>query len=151
MLARLRLKTKVQLLPGLTGIAFLVLIAINISHGRDNTARLAEIETGHFPALEASRELVVLLEETRRLFQDATTAQDASRFESVRVVRNQFDASLDVLAKSSVVASKSVADLRGAYARYVDQATIAARRLIVDVRETPAPAPAPEPVPAPKQ
>ncbi len=151
MLARLRLKTKVQLLPGLTGIAFLVLIAINISHGHDNTERLSEIESGHFPALEASRELVVLLEETRRLFQDAATAQDASGFESVRGVHKQFDASLDVLAKSSVVVVKTVADLRTAYAQYVDQATAATRRLIVDVRDTPAPAPAPEPAPTGKQ
>ncbi len=91
MLSRLKLKTKVQLLPGLTGIAFLVLIAINISHGRDNTAQLAEIETGHFPALEASRELVVLLEETRRMFQDATSAQDASGIEAVGAVHCAYE------------------------------------------------------------
>jgi hypothetical protein len=148
MLARLRLKTKVQLLPGLTGIAFLALIAINISHGRDNTAQLAQIESGHFPALEASRELVVLLEETRRLFQDATSAQDASGVDAVRVVHARFDASLEVLAKSSVVAGKTVTDLRASYARYVDQATAVARRLIGEVAAQPAPAP--EPAPAAK-
>ena len=151
MLGRLRLKTKVQLLPGLTGIAFLALIAINISHGRDNTARLAEIESGHFPALEASRELVVLLEETRRIFQDATTAQDATGLDAVRPVQARFDASLDALAKSSVVTVTSIAELRSAYARYVTQGAAASRRLIGEVRELGAPAPAPEPAPVQKR
>jgi hypothetical protein len=152
MLGRLRLKTKVQLLPGLTGLAFLVLIAVNISHGRDNAARLAEIESGHFPALEASRELVALLEDTRRVFQDATTAQDATGLEAVRAIDARFHASLDSLARSSVVHATVVADLRTSYAHYVAQGSSAARRLIGDVRE-PAPAPAvvPEPTPAPKR
>src|SRR5215213_6192102 len=107
MLGRLRLKTKVQLLPGLTGIAFLVLIAINISHGRENTARLAEIENGHFPALESSRQLVVLLDETRRIFQDATTAQDASGLDAVRAVHTRFNTALEALGRSPVVAVAS--------------------------------------------
>jgi hypothetical protein len=130
MLGRFRLKTKVQLLPGLTAIAFLVLIAINISHGHDNSARLAEIESGHFPALEASRDLVVLLEDTRRIFQDAASAQDATGLEGVRKVQQKFEASLDALAHSSVVATKSVDDLRTAYSRYVTQGTAVARGLI---------------------
>jgi hypothetical protein len=152
MLGRLRLKTKVQLLPGLTGLAFFVLIAVNISHGRDNSARLAEIESGHFPALEASRELVALLEDTRRVFQDATTAQDATGLEAVRAIDARFHASLDSLSRSSVVHATVVADLRTSYARYVAQGSSAARRLIGDVRE-PAPVPAivPEPTPAPKR
>ncbi len=145
MLGKLRLKTKVQLLPGLTGIAFLLLIAVNISHGRDNTSRLAEIESGHFPALEASRELVVLLEETRRIFQDAATAQDAEALDAVRAAHTQFDASLDALADSSVVNAKSIDELRGAYARYVAQASAAAKLLIGDAREQPDPAAVSEP------
>jgi hypothetical protein len=153
MLGRLRLKTKVQLLPGLTGIAFLVLIAINISHGRENTARLAEIENGHFPALEASRELVVLLEDTRRIFQDATTAQDASGIDAVRAVHTRFDSSLDALAHSPVVTAASVSELRTSYAHYVNQGASVARRLIGEVRETATavPAPAPAPVAASKR
>jgi hypothetical protein len=145
MLGRLRLKTKLQLLPSLTGIAFLALIAINISHGRDNTARLEEIERGHFPALEASRELVVQLEETRRIFQDATTAQDAAGLDAIRPVQARFNASLDALAHSPVVKVTTVADLRAAYTSYTEQAAAAARRLIGEVREVSAPAPAPEP------
>ncbi len=140
MLGRLRLKTKVQLLPGLTAIAFLVLIAINISHGHDNSARLAEIESGHFPALEASRDLVVLLEDTRRIFQDATTAQDAAGLDGVRKVQQKFEASLDSLAHSSVVAAKNVDDLRVAYSRYVTQGLSAARRLITEAHDATEPA-----------
>ncbi len=157
MLGRLRLKTKVQLLPGLTGIAFLVLIVLSISHGRDNTARLEEIERGHFPALEASRELVALLEETRRTFQDATTAQDLASLESIDAIHARFDTSLATLAHSPVVTAQTVDELRAAYKHYLEQAAAAARRLIGDVRELPAPAPAPapavtskhEPAPAP--
>jgi hypothetical protein len=150
MLGRLRLKTKVQLMPGLTAIAFLALIAINISHGRDNTARLEEIEVGRFPALEASRELVGALEETRRILQDATTAQDATALDGIRTVHTRFDTSLDTLAHSSVVAGASVAELRTAYARYTEQAAAAARRLIGDAREPSAPAPTPTPAPSGK-
>ena len=138
MLQRLRLKTKVQLLPGLTGIAFLLLIAINISHGRENSARLAEIESGHFPALEASRELVSLLEDTRRIFQDAATAQDAAGLDAVTKVQAKFNTSIDALAKSSVVAVKTVDDLRAAYGHYVTQGTAATRHLISEAAAEPA-------------
>ena len=143
MLGRLRLKTKVQLLPGLTAIAFLVLIAINISHGHDNSARLAEIESGHFPALEASRDLVVLLEDTRRIFQDAASAQDAAGLDGVRKVQQKFEASLDALAHSSVVTAKNIDELRAAYSHYVAQGIAAVRSLITVVPEGAA---TPEPV-----
>lgn len=141
MLGRFRLKTKVQLLPGLTAIAFLVLIAINISHGHDNSARLAEIESGHFPALEASRDLVVYLEDTRRVFQDAASAQDAAGLDGVRKAHEQFDASLDALAHASVVGKKTIDDLRAAYSQYVTQGMAAVRTLISEVPEAPAPEP----------
>lgn len=136
MLAKLRLKTKVQLLPGLTGIAFLVLIAISISHGRNNTTRLEQIENAHFPALEASRELVVLLEDTRRILQDAATAQDLAGLDALRAVRSRFDAELDALAHSPVVATKTITDVGAAYARYLERATAAAKRLIGEARDT---------------
>ena len=151
MLGRLRLKTKVQPLPGLTGIAFLALIVINISHGRDNTARLEEIERGHFPALEASRELVVSLEETRRIFR--TRRRPRTRRHSTPFVpfARASRGTSTQLAHSSVVTAASIADLRTAYGHYVEQGMSAARRLIGDAREPAAPAPAPEPVPSAKR
>src|SRR6478672_6176062 len=115
MLSKLRLKTKIQLLPGLAGIAFLALIAINLSRGHENTARLEEIERGHFPALESSRDLVVLLDDTRRTFQDATTAQDLETLDKVKGLEVRFGESLDELERSHVVAAGKLAELRTSY------------------------------------
>ncbi|MDX2089742.1 MAG: methyl-accepting chemotaxis protein [Kofleriaceae bacterium] len=136
MLGKLPLKTKVQLLPGLTGLAFLVLIAISISRGHDQAERLEQIQAGYFPALEASRDLVELLENTRRTMQDAATAQDVAALEGVRDLRTRFEARLDGLATSTVVEPATVKELRTSFVRYVDQATSVARRLIEDAHDS---------------
>lgn len=130
MLGRLRFKTKIQLLPAFAGVAFLILIAINLMGGRENTERLEDIERGHFPALEASRDLVDLLETTQRTFLDAATAQDAATLAQASEVRAHFLARVDELAATPVVGDAEVAPIRAAYTGYVDQASALVRQMI---------------------
>jgi methyl-accepting chemotaxis protein len=130
MLSKLSLRAKIQLLPALAGIAFIALIVVAVLRGQENTSRLEQVERGHFPALEASRDLVSLLEETQRTFQDATTAQDAEGLAKAKDVEARFLRRLDDLAASPVVADQGVDALRTAYGAYVEQATEAAAHLI---------------------
>jgi hypothetical protein len=135
MLGRLRFKTKIQLLPAFAGVAFLALIAINLVRGRENTSRLESIERGHFPALEASRDLVDLLETTQRTFLDAATAQDAATLAHAGEVRTRFVTRLDQLAATPVVSDAEVAPIRTAYVAYVDLASGLVRRMISEEQD----------------
>lgn len=135
MLGRLRFKTKIQLLPAFAGVAFLTLIAINVIGGRENTARLEAIERGHFPALEASRDLVDLLEMTQRTFLDAASAQDQATLARVGEVRARFTARLDELAATPVVEDAEVEPIRTAYVAYVELATSLVRRMISEEQD----------------
>lgn len=135
MLGRLRFKTKLQLLPALAGVAFIALVVVNLLRGQENTSRLEEIERGHFPALEASRDLVDLLEETRRTLQDATTAQDAETLKRVGQVRDQFVARVDGMVSSAVVDGDELVRLRDDYVAYVELATATSKRLIAEEQD----------------
>lgn len=135
MLGRLRFKTKIQLLPAFAGVAFLALIAVNLVRGQENTSRLESIERGYFPALEASRDLVAMLETTQRTFLDAATAQDAATLAGAQEVRANFIAKLDELAATPVVSDAEVAPIRTAYVAYVDLATGLVRSMIAEEQD----------------
>jgi methyl-accepting chemotaxis protein len=135
MLGRLRFKTKIQLLPGFAGLAFIALILINLMGGRENTARLEDIERVHYPALEASRDLVDLLETTQRTFLDAATAQDGATLAKAGEVRSQFLAKVATLDATPVVDDAEIAKIRGAYESYVELASTVVRRMISEEQD----------------
>jgi methyl-accepting chemotaxis protein len=135
MLGRLRFKTKIQLLPGFAGLAFIALIVINLMGGRENTERLEDIERVHFPALEASRDLVDLLETTQRTFLDAATAQDAATLARTAEVRAAFATRLAELDRTPVVADADIAQIRAGYESYVELASTMVKRMIAEEQD----------------
>ena len=56
MLKRLKFAHKVALMPGLSALAFLVILAVSWGVGGKNSDILRKIENGSFPAVDASRE-----------------------------------------------------------------------------------------------
>ena len=71
LLARLRLKQKLLLLPALGTLSLLVILGVTLLAGRKNEAVLAHIQLGYAPALELSRDLVETLAGIQRALQDA--------------------------------------------------------------------------------
>jgi methyl-accepting chemotaxis protein len=133
MSGRIGFKTKVLLLPAVAAVAFLALVGVNLVLGRENTASLAEIEKGHFPALLASRDLVDALEKIQRGYQDAAAAQDAEALKRIEPLRADFLRHIDELG-ATVGGRADVAGLKAAFTRYVEVAEATTKKLVAEVQ-----------------
>ena len=72
----LRFFYKVIALPLLSAVAFIIVLGSLLSTGERNKLILAEIESGHFPALMIRRDLEEGLAAIQRGLQDAAAAED---------------------------------------------------------------------------
>ena len=130
MLANLRFRTKILMLPAVAGVAFLTAIVISILLGRANSDRLTEIERGHLPALQACIELEAMVGRTQRAFQDAVAAQEVSGLGRADEVRTAFLAGIEDLGRTRVPRSADAAALRTAFDAYFWPARAVSHRLI---------------------
>lgn len=90
MLKNLKVRNKVILMPALAAIAFLALLFLVRSEGRENDRVLGSIESRHFPSWNLSRDLEELLGDVRRAFEEASASGDASDLETVGTLRDRF-------------------------------------------------------------
>ena len=97
MLKKLRIRTKIILMPVLALLAFGTIFAINTWFGSKNTNLLIQLNDGYYPALEASRELEEILASIQRDMQYAVSASDEEVLEQTDEMNVQF---LDLVEKS---------------------------------------------------
>jgi methyl-accepting chemotaxis protein len=130
MLARLRFQTKILLLPVVTAVAFVAVIAVTVLLGRVSDDRLRRIEHGHFPALLASRDLTDMLDREQRGYQDAAAAQDSEGLAATTAGARGFDERLDQLGATGAAGQADIEALRAAHKLYGEHARAVTQRLI---------------------
>jgi methyl-accepting chemotaxis protein len=129
-LANLRFRTKILMLPAVAGLAFVIAIITSILLGRANSDRLTEIERGHLPALQASLEIESSVQRAQRAFQDAVAAQDVGGLTRADEVRTAFLSRADELERARVPRSHDAAALRTLFDAYFWPARAVSHRLI---------------------
>lgn len=102
-------------LPGLAGFAFLVILGGTFFVSNNNETILTEIQNGHFPAFDLTRDLVEILANIQRNLQDAAAAEDEFLVEETDQLRDSFlsrlQSGVDQLAVVEAL-SDEVADFR---------------------------------------
>ena len=86
----LSFSAKMALLPAVSAIAFLVLLVFNLIVGSQVENLLVDIQAGHFPALQLSRDLEFSLNEIQRGLQDAVASDDEELINEIDALRDGF-------------------------------------------------------------
>ncbi len=130
MLKRLKFAHKVALMPGLSALAFLVILAVSWGVGGKNSDILRKIENGSFPAVDASRELEETLAKVQRSLQDAVAAADKGMLGETDGLRDHFLIVLKQLQDNKELAKGAVPTIDKEFSAYYALARENALRLI---------------------
>jgi methyl-accepting chemotaxis protein len=130
MLKNLKFRYKIVVLPLLSAVAFLLILTVALALGRDNEARLTQIETGYYPSLELSRDLEDILTSIHRGIQFGGAAGDARSLVETDSLRDQFVAHLDQARSDSVINFDEMQQLKLAVQDYYNTARGVTQRLI---------------------
>ena len=126
---RLKLRSKILLIAGTTGVAFALTIIAGGVISNQVESELASIQSHLLPKVELGPKLEGIYERVRRSFQDAVAAQDLEISTDGRQLKEEF---LERLAAANDIVDPGVAvELRAAFEEYYKAAYDVSRRLIM--------------------
>ena len=111
MLDNLKLSHKVGLLPAVSALGAVFIIATITILGTRTSGQLEEIEEGLYPSVELSRDLEALMTRTQRTLQDAVAAGDAEQLKDADVLAAEIDGQIDSAIESPWANQESLASL----------------------------------------
>ena len=123
MLGNLRFAYKVGLLPAIATVGYGVTLSVSFSLDTRSAERLALIETGYLPALEANRDLENILANLRRNLQDAAAARDTFVLSDAARLNSTFLARINSARGNPVLLEASLNSLAGQFSEYFDLAS----------------------------
>jgi methyl-accepting chemotaxis protein len=121
---------KILLLPGLAGVAFLVIVLITPLAVTRNEEVLSRIENGYFPASQLTRDLTEALNAFQAALKDAAGALDDDFLEEANDKRQHFLDLLDKAKENPTLEPVTLTELRRQFAAYDDLALRTTRRLL---------------------
>lgn len=130
MVRGLKFLHKLALMPALAAVGFLLVLIVLATLGVRNGKLLGDIESGYFPAYEASDGLEETLAELQRNLQDATGAADRGLVEETGTVRNRFLAILKEAGKIRTLEPAQVKRLESSFRTYYALARDTSLRMI---------------------
>jgi methyl-accepting chemotaxis protein len=118
------------MLPVLAGVAvFVIFITVQTSNAR--TARLVErIDDGYIPKIDLSRDLVDILAQIQRGFQDAAAAMDEQILGETDELRDRFVIRLDEEQDNPIIGASEIDGLKTAFDDYYVLARDTTLRLV---------------------
>jgi methyl-accepting chemotaxis protein len=141
---RLTLASRIRLLPVVSAVGAVAVVAVTVGLGLRVQSRLNAIETGYTPSVELSRGLELTLERLQRSLQDAVAASDASALSAADTLVARFDEAITSARSNTVFDQDEIAALGasfGAYAATARRASSAmitgelSERVVSDLRE----------------
>jgi methyl-accepting chemotaxis protein len=117
-LQRMSLKRKIALLPLLAAVGFLVVLAIATLIGVRSERVVAQVENGHYPAAERSRDLEDALARIQQALRDAVAAKDAEGLSVADAARAQAEQAFDALSANATVDAVAVGRIRASFEDY---------------------------------
>jgi methyl-accepting chemotaxis protein len=129
---RLKFLHKLALMPTLAALGFLLVLAVQATLGSRNGKLLGDIESGYFPAYEASDQLAETLKEVQRELQDAATIRDSDLLRKADNCSRSFQDTLDKAAKIKTIEPARVQRIGEDFRRYYEVAHSTARMSIAN-------------------
>ncbi len=111
-------------------IAFTIVLAVSLVYGRRNERMLDIVQRGHFPSVQTTGELSVLLTEIQRGLLDAAEAADPWALDHVDQTYLAFNQTLDRVAANPLADQGRVVELRLAIEQYYTLARGTTERMI---------------------
>ena len=127
---RVSFAQRIALLPGVSAVGFLLILAVSALLGRASLEQLGRIETGYAPAISTSREMDRVLIAFQRSLQDAVASRDVAMLDNAQSLAAQFRAMADSTRDNPVRSGAQLDSLMSAFGLYEDLALSAARRLV---------------------
>ena len=118
MFRTLSLRAKILALPVVAAIGFLITLGTTIVVGRQAQTELADIRSGHSPALEQSRRQLSLAEAYQRALRDAVGASDTGAVTAADSIVARFAAVNDSLARNATIDSAAIAKFLATFTEY---------------------------------
>ena len=118
MFRNLPFAAKIGLLPGISAVAFVIILAVSWLMGSRSIGRISDIENGHYSSLELNYRLSETLELVQRAFQDTAASADLDLLEEAEQARDRFN---DLVANgmdNPVVETAPLGRISAAFNRY---------------------------------
>ena len=130
MFEKLSFRFKLLSLPLVATLAFLAVLVVTLVLGQRSAALLAEIESGHYPAVALNHDLEKTLALIQRGLQDSVASEDVGRLESIDALRDQFLLQIKEIRRLSVVEAQKTDRLGDEFTEYYELARRASERMI---------------------
>lgn len=121
---------KIGLLPVLSAVAFMLILATSWYMGKQSAAQVDSIEDGYYSSLERNRELSETLEKIQRSFQDAAASADLDLLDDAEVLRTQFARTIQEGLENPVVDATPLGTIANAFNRYFLLASSTTRKFV---------------------
>jgi methyl-accepting chemotaxis protein len=117
-LQRLSLKRKISFLPLLAAAGFATVLAAALFMAFRSGRVVAQVERGHYPAAERSRDLEDALARIQQSLRDAVASGDTEALAAADAARDEAVAAFDALAANPTVDAVAIRGLRGSFEDY---------------------------------
>ncbi len=117
-LQRMSLKRKMAALPLLAAAGFAIVLAAAMYMALRSERVLAQVERGHYPAAERSRDLEEALRRIQQALRDAVASGDAESLTTADRARDEARQAFDALATNPTVNAASIRKIRASFEDY---------------------------------
>ncbi len=123
-------RRKITLLPVLAAGALGLNLLVGLVLARDSARILDLIQMGHYPALQMSRSLLVMLEQAQQGMQTAVSAKEAEKLQETDRLRDEFLKQLEANRGNSVFSAGEIAQLEADFNDYYSVARSTSQRML---------------------
>ncbi len=117
-LQNLSLKGKISALPLMAAAGFLIVLAAALIMAVRSVSVVAQVENGHYPAAEKSRDLEDALARIQQSLRDAVASGDVETLSAADRSRDEAIAAFDSLATNKTVDSQEIRKIRASFDDY---------------------------------
>ena len=117
-LQKLSLRRKISALPLLAGVGFAIVLVAALSVGLRSETVVGQVETGHYPAAERSRDLQEALGRIQQSLRDAVAAKDQEALTAADAARAEAETAFSALAANPTVDAAAIGKIRAAFEEY---------------------------------
>jgi methyl-accepting chemotaxis protein len=114
----LSLKRKIAVLPLLAGIGFAIVLVAALSIGIRSEAVVGQVESGHYPAAERSRDLEDALGRIQQALRDAVAAKDPEALAAADAGRAEAEKAFEALAANRTVDAVAIGKIHASFQDY---------------------------------
>ena len=115
---KLSLKRRIFALPWLAGAGFAVVLLVLLLLGSRSQSVVAQVEQGHYPAAETSRDLEDALARIQQSLRDAVAANDVEGLSNADAARDAALRAFDALAANPTVDRAALRGIRDSFEEY---------------------------------